>query len=439
MRGIEIEKETTSLDIPLKDIEFDPYRSALTDRLKTQIEEVRLQVRDYESYFQTRRRKRKPQDEEIFRETISALICDLIYRYLRNPEQKVYLQLSNRHLGVKSRYRPRALSKTLPSILRILSSPELGFIRMKIGVLREQWPGEERVSSRATTIWPDSKLIREIQTSGITFADFGRKPDQEVIELRQTKQSGSKRGRLVSYADTDVTNRYRAEVKTINHWLGCADIECDAPGRDIDSRNRHLHRIFNNNSFEQGGRLFGGFWLPMNKEWRSDIRVDNNPIVVLDYAQMFLRLCYGVVGREPPLGDLYDIPALTGRGAARNGIKKVINAFFFSDKRLSRLPKGVRRYFPQSLRCEDILAAVEEYHKSVAHLLFANMGMRLMFLESKILVTNLLTLIDKGITALPIHDALLVSHRDKDIARQVMLDSFKSIGGVEGKVTLKET
>lgn len=63
--------------------------------------------------------------------------------------------------------------------------------------------------------------------------------------------------------------------------------------------------------------------------------------------------------------------------------------------------------------------------------------MRLMFSESEILVRCLLTLIDKGITALPIHDALLVSVKDKDTAYQVMLDSFEAIGGTGGMVTLK--
>ena len=126
MLGREKEVETTPLGTVVKDIEFDPYRSALTDRLKTEIEEITLRIRAYEERFQTRQRRRKAQDEIIFKDTISALISDLIYRYLHNPEQRVYLRLSNRHLGKKSRYRPDTLGKTVPSLLKILSSCRAG-------------------------------------------------------------------------------------------------------------------------------------------------------------------------------------------------------------------------------------------------------------------------------------------------------------------------
>ena len=56
------EKETTPLGIVVKDIEFDPYRSALTDRLKSQVEQITLQIKAYEERFQTRRRRRKALD-----------------------------------------------------------------------------------------------------------------------------------------------------------------------------------------------------------------------------------------------------------------------------------------------------------------------------------------------------------------------------------------
>ena len=430
-------KNTTPFTTANPDVEFDPYRCALSERLKIEIEEVIRQVRGYESYYKTRKRTRRPRDEKIFQETIAALICDVIYRYLINPEQKIYLRLSHRYLGIRSRYRPVTLGKTVPSILEILSAPEIGFIHKETGSIREQWPGQDKVAARATTIWPHVKLIRRIHASGITCKDFGRRADEEIIQLKQTKQSRIEKGRLIEYQDTDTTHRIRSEVSLINHWLSCADISCALVDKHIDSQDRHMRRIFNNNSFEQGGRLFGGFWQKMNKQYRSSILIDNNPLVELDYGQMFLRLCYGMLRRQPPLGDLYDIPSLVERGASRQGIKNVINASLFNSKPLVRLPAGTRQHFPKGLHYKDIIGDILEYHKSVAHLLFDNMGMHLMFVESQILINTLLTLIDKGITALPIHDAVLVAHKDQEITHQVMLDSFKSLGGTEGKVSIK--
>ena len=55
--------------------------------------------------------------------------------------------------------------------------------------------------------------------------------------------------------------------------------------------------------------------------------------------------------------------------------------------------------------------------------------MALTHLESEILVTNVLTLMDKRVISLPVHDALLVPRGYKSVARQVMLDTFESMGG----------
>ena len=151
---------------------------------------------------------------------------------------------------------------------------------------------------------------------------------------------------------------------------------------------------------------------------------------------MLLHLCYGQVGKQPPPGDLYNVPGLSNHGADRKGIKQVINAAMFAANPLKRLPKGSRQYFPMDLRFEEILHAITRHHQPVARLLFRAVGMTLMHLESEILVSNLLDLISKRVTSLPVHDALLVPCSQKEVARKVMLDNFESMGGVTGKVNV---
>jgi len=50
------------------------------------------------------------------------------------------------------------------------------------------------------------------------------------------------------------------------------------------------------------------------------------------------------------------------------------------------------------------------------------------------LIDVLLTLIDLNIVALPVHDAVIVAVKDKEIATEVMLSTFQRHMGVEGKV-----
>ena len=55
-----------------------------------------------------------------------------------------------------------------------------------------------------------------------------------------------------------------------------------------------------------------------------------------------------------------------------------------------------------------------------------------MFRESEILIDTLLALIDQGVVALPIHDALVVPSGKVSVAKRVMLDAFKGQTGVGG-------
>ena len=51
--------------------------------------------------------------------------------------------------------------------------------------------------------------------------------------------------------------------------------------------------------------------------------------------------------------------------------------------------------------------------------------MKIMRVESDILVQVLLALKDKGITALPVHDAILVNANYEDEAKEVMVEEFR--------------
>ena len=77
-------------------------------------------------------------------------------------------------------------------------------------------------------------------------------------------------------------------------------------------------------------------------------------------------------------------------------------------------------------RFKDVSDAIENEHSGIAHMFYTDIGHYLQFIESQILVEVLLKLIENGITALPIHDAVLVSeihvYKSKQVMEQVFLD-----------------
>lgn len=164
-----------------------------------------------------------------------------------------------------------------------------------------------------TTIRPSAWLIGRITELGLLLSDLGqdRALLGDSLELRGEKRKQFIRGQVIFRADTlplpkseDVT-RMRREMDEINAWIAETDLSWwgDEEEAKVDLGKRFLRRIFNNGSFEAGGRLYGGFWQSMEKDIRLDgVLIDDQPVVSLDFAQSALRMAYAEVGAELPPG-----------------------------------------------------------------------------------------------------------------------------------------
>lgn len=75
-------------------------------------------------------------------------------------------------------------------------------------------------------------------------------------------------------------------------------------------------------------------------------------------------------------------------------------------------------------------------HPEIADKFFTGIGHRCQYRESQIMVEVLRILNANGITALPIHDAILVPASASTLAQRVMLYTFKRLTGIDGEVTI---
>ena len=267
------------------------------------------------------------------------------------------------------------------------------------------------------------------------LSDLRQSLDGEVIILKRSKSDHWDDGGRMDYVDDATINAYRQEIVAINEWLAQADISFDEyyEGHDVvDYTDRHLVRVFNNGSFEQGGRLFGGFWQPLPKKIRrAGITINGEDVVILDYSQMAPRILYGLEGATPPQDDAYQLPGLEDY---RPGVKKVFNAALYSQVPLKRLPSGTGSLFPKRLGISRVMDSLQEVHAPVAHHLFTGIGYHLMFHESEILIDVLLSLMEQGVVGLPVHDAVVVPLSKKQVTKSIMESVFKQHTGIEGAV-----
>jgi hypothetical protein len=414
-----------------RDRGFNPWRFAATERAQAVVREAIGSVERYEHHRAPRKRNRKSDDQKTFELTVEAVLCDLINHTLVGFPKGVFITRSGEVLSNRSRYKAPALNKRLPDLLDKLASPELAWIDQRKG--QWSWTGD----GARTVIKPGWRLLDGIEQGGLKSADIGVRPHGEVIYLREPRTDTRAQAKLLEYEDTPETELYRAQMQRINEWLASADIGFDDSlllGKKVavDDRERKLWRSFTRQRFDSGGRLFGGFWMPLNKKQReAAIIIEGEDIVELDYGQMAPRLLYARKHLQPPEKDLYAVP---GFKRERAGIKKVMNAMIFAQKPLTRMPRGVRKKFEESCKVDEVTAAIETYHPDIADLFYRGIGHEAQFTESQIMVDILLRLIDMEIIALPIHDALLVRSSDEDEAKDVMLDVFRDHTGIEGLV-----
>ena len=330
------------------------------------------------------------------------------------------------------------MNAKLPLVARLLAAA--GWLELQLG--RNAVPGSssdgmpDRMRTRFRVAEATCGRLVELDLSA---ASFGLSEDEEVILLRQRKLKRDEAGPLCSYNDTPATHRYRESLRRINRWIAAAPLEYLAcplgEHAEVDTTERRLRRIFCDGSFKSHGRLYGGFWmnLPASDRLRG-LRIDGAGVVSLDFGQTGLRIVYAMAGAVPSWKDGYAIPGLEG---CRDGVKRLVHALLNADAPLTRYPKQVRRLFPESVPLATAVSRIKAAHPPIEKILSPRIGMSITYMESEILVDVLLRLIDLGVVALPVHDALVVQATHEDLTKAVMLAVFKEHTGLNGQVRVE--
>jgi hypothetical protein len=392
------------------------------------------------------KRALKPQEREKLDDVLARVVANLVHHYLTGDSGGVVVSRSKKVLGAKpTRYQPLPLPETFPKWLDALDA--LGFARQRKGVVAN-WPEK----AKRTTIRSAAKLIRLIQENNISFADIRDEGLTEIIILSRSKLNywdDDPYFRRMDYKDDATTRRYRSELQATNAWLANADIQFDASvyDRRVDVYARRLYRRFTQGRFDSGGRLFGGFWQSLpNKSKRfpysvrlRGLRIDGEPVTGLDYSQLNPILCHSVADAEPPLGDAYTIPGLE---QYRDGVKRVFNAMLFHHpviKFPKRTPKEIEEgttFFPKGIKCGGVVAMILHYHPNLKSVLSGgNIGHHLQLLESQIMMRVLRRCHQSNIVALPVFDAVVVKASAEAPVREIMLQEFKAVSGLN--ITVK--
>jgi hypothetical protein len=190
----------------------------------------------------------------------------------------------------------------------------------------------------------------------------------------------------------------------------------------LDLTAKSLSRIFNNGSFTDGGRFYGGWWQGVPKECRPYILIDGEKTVELDYRAFHPWLLYTLAGLR--LGeDAYDVRI---DGQFRPLVKEAFNRLLNGSSRRPSQPVG---FDPHAVGCTwpELVRRLLEKHHPIAGYMGQGWGIRLQRIDSDIAEAVMLHFARQDIPCLGIHDSFIVQQRYEAELRTVMEEACRAV------------
>ena len=250
-----------------------------------------------------------------------------------------------------------------------------------------------------------------------------------------------------SFVDLILTNEELGEVR---HTLRTRKDEMFSKHnkpRRLDFTNSHIHRTFNNSSFEQGGRFYGGWWETIPKEFRPYITTDNWFTEELDYSGMHINLLYNQLGID--IRELFEDPYLIpGLDPCFREVTKIIMLILLNAATPIKALKAInikakekdsKIILPDSIKdFKDYIELINQYHAPIRQFFGSGEGIKLQGKDAQIANAVMLRM-DKEhqATCLPIHDSFIVADPHVKHLRKIMHEEYKALSGFECRVDMK--
>ena len=204
----------------------------------------------------------------------------------------------------------------------------------------------------------------------------------------------------------------------------------------LDQSQRYLKRVFNNESLEDGGRFYGGWWQSIPSEYRKYISLNGDLTIEMDYSSIHIHLLYAELQSSCPHKDHYVFGKLTKafRPVTKTLMMILINASsekaalaaaekqgLFNDG----LPKGIETP-------KDYVEEIYAHHEPIKEFFGSGYGVKLQFKDSQIAEAVMLQMLPEP--CLPVHDSFIVRKDQAQKLKRAMNEQFKLFTGIDAEI-----
>ena len=434
-REIKIAIGQISGDEPSKDDQ--EFNIALTFEGKNAWKFVERVLLDFKS-------KRTDKYHKIYRNQLSVILANLYETYSIQDYLFTYYSRNNNDYKESKRYNPNKISAK-PMRFLADSLKKHGWVDISQWFY-DEYDEENRWCSRMR---PSKKLLQTFKEFKITPKCIYRKPI-ELIRLKDSKK------KFEEYKDTPTTNLMRSKLFAYNSLLLQTRIKLKRNKNvnrylelhQVNFKNIKYYRIFNDSSFELGGRFYSAWWVTLDKDIRRRITLNDEKTEELDYSSLGIHLLYSqenlnYYDLNDPNSDPYTLKGVDVNEREVN--KKIITfalnmssgdrkrKFVYTVRKKIRKANDERKVLgiKKLLKvptCKEVhrrLKIFEEENDPIKHHLFTSVGTKLQFKDSCIAESVIERMVSMRIPVLVIHDSFIVQYRNKKLLHKFMNHVFR--------------
>jgi hypothetical protein len=382
-----------------------------------------------------------------YRDSLSLALLNLYSVYQANSKR--YIAYSRNPGGFqRTRYKRHNIGYDVFIKKVINSLDELGYIESHLGFHDKDFGIGMNSRMKANL-----SLIELFDEHTLAPVMVQREAVEEVIILKSVSilEDNKKDKYVVDYEDTEQTNQIRGNLQTINALLDSRWIDLNVSDEayekiaeeterkknrsDIDFTRKKLKRVFNNNSFEDGGRFYHGWWQEIPKEYRKHITIDGKITVEVDYSSIHFRILYAEQGIDIKGDDPYIIEGYEDR---RRLIKIALNIMLNAETKKSSINAIHSKLKVSKDTAIDIYKRLEAEHPKIKQYFGSGKGVKLQYIDSQIAEKVMLNLARDNIVCLPVHDSFIVRLSHQIDLHEEMDKAFKEIAGVDARRDSKD-
>jgi len=373
--------------------------------------------------------------DEVFNQPADKqLVCLLSNLYLaakQNKHQLISVRL-RRGKSIPSQYNPSGTTfSMLEKLVKALARHDL------IVHVPGNFARESEYKSYPPRIVAFDELTQFLdEQCGWHFGLLRFHEKTETVQLKSEKDEEGKR-HLIEYEPSQDVAKQQQLLEQYNRFI--MNQRVMIPGfLGMIPDLIHTRRVFNNNSWQSHGRLYGGRYQQLNEEQRSKITINGEPTIELDIKSCHPTMAYAEIGIDWYRQSNQDIYLQEGVADwPRDLVKRCISTLFNAKSRqsaVSSLNNKQRKegiveaagIVPYKGWATDLVDDCFNSFVKLQPLFYKEQGNHFMYKEGNICMAVIDACLTEEVPVLTLHDSFICRAKDERFVKQIINRVFSN-------------